>query len=65
MDAQQQQEEINDGDQNSQNNIYQHTQEDIEKYAVFLGMDIEKDKEFLYIAKQGLDAPIPEPWEAY
>lgn len=28
-------------------------------------MDIEKDKEFLYIAKQGLDAPIPEPWEAY
>ena len=28
-------------------------------------MDLEKDKEFLYIAQEGLKAPVPEPWETY
>ena len=28
-------------------------------------MDIEKDKEFLYIAREGLKAPVPEPWKTY
>jgi len=25
-------------------------------------MDLENDKEFLYIAEEGLKAPVPEPW---
>ena len=25
-------------------------------------MDLEKDKEFLHIAEEGLKAPVPEPW---
>ena len=81
MDAQQQLDDPNHSDQNSNNNIYQHTQEgkffirisiiiiefvtDIEKYAVLLCMDITKYKELLYIAKQGLDAPISESWESF
>jgi hypothetical protein len=28
-------------------------------------MDIVKDKEFLYIAEEGLKAPVPEPWMTY
>ena len=28
-------------------------------------MDLEKDKEFLFIAQEGLKAPVPEPWETY
>lgn len=28
-------------------------------------MDLEKDKEFLYIAEEGLKAPVPEPWKTY
>jgi len=28
-------------------------------------MDLEADKEFLYIAEQGLKAAVPEPWRTY
>lgn len=28
-------------------------------------MDLEKDKEFLFIAEEGLKAPVPEPWQTY
>ena len=44
---------------------YEPTQEEIHGYAKFLGMDIVKDKEFLYIAEEGLKAPVPEPWMTY
>lgn len=26
-------------------------------------MDLEKDKDLFYIAKEGLKAPLPEPWK--
>jgi hypothetical protein len=32
---------------------------------MFLGMNLEEDKEFLYIAEEGLKAPVPEPWEVF
>ena len=35
---------------------------EIQGYAKFLGMDLEADKEFLFIAEEGLKAPVPEPW---
>ena len=36
---------------------------EIHGYAEFLGMDPEVDKEFLYIAVEGLKAPVPHPWQ--
>jgi hypothetical protein len=33
---------------------------DVREYAHFLGMDLEKDKKYFYIAKEGLKAPLPE-----
>ena len=34
-------------------------------YAEFLGMDLEEDADLLYIAEEGLKAPVPEPWKAF
>src|SRR5690242_8004386 len=34
------------------------------KYAIYLGMNPEEDREFLYIARDGLKAPVPKPWRA-
>ena len=34
-------------------------------YAEFLGMDLTEDKDLLYIAEEGLKAPVPEPWKAF
>ena len=28
-------------------------------------MDLEEDAELLYIAEEGLKAPVPEPWKAF
>ena len=38
---------------------------EIQGYAKFLGMDLENDKEFLFIAEEGLKAPVHEPWQTY
>ena len=42
---------------------YEPTEEEILEYASWLGMDPEIDQEYLYIAKEGLKAPLPEPWK--
>ena len=34
-------------------------------YAEFLGMDLKEDYDLLYIAEEGLKAPVPEPWMAF
>jgi len=28
-------------------------------------MDLEQDKDFFFIAQEGLKAPVPEQWQAY
>lgn len=38
---------------------------EIHEYAKYLGMDPKKDKDYLYIAKEGLKAPLPEKWKPY
>ena len=38
------------------------TQEEINEYAVYLGMDPAADKDLLYIAEWALSAPLPEGW---
>ena len=49
----------------SEEGEYVPNEKEIHGYAEFLGMDPEKDKEFLYIAVEGLKAPVPAPWETY
>lgn len=42
---------------------YEPTTEEIEEYAKYLGMDLNDDKDLFYIAKEGLKAPLPNPWK--
>ena len=49
----------------SEEGEYVPNEKEIHGYAEFLGMDPELDKEFLYIAVEGLKAPVPPPWETY
>ena len=42
---------------------YEPTQEEIEEYARFLQMDLPEDNDLLWIAKEGLKAPLPDPWK--
>ena len=44
---------------------YEPTLEEIHGYAKFLGIDVDQDAEFLFIAEEGLKAPVPEPWKTY
>ncbi|CAI2381749.1 unnamed protein product [Moneuplotes crassus] len=44
-------------------NNYNPDDQEIIEYAEFLGMDINTDHEFFYIAKEGLKAPLPNPWK--
>ncbi|GMH40640.1 hypothetical protein BSKO_08544 [Bryopsis sp. KO-2023] len=41
------------------------TKEEVNKFAVYLGMDPEEDKEFLYIAEWALTAPLPAGWTVH
>eukprot|EP00746_Dinoflagellata_sp_MGD_P164367 gnl/MRDRNA2_/MRDRNA2_92958_c0_seq1.p1 gnl/MRDRNA2_/MRDRNA2_92958_c0~~gnl/MRDRNA2_/MRDRNA2_92958_c0_seq1.p1 ORF type:complete len:560 (+),score=118.68 gnl/MRDRNA2_/MRDRNA2_92958_c0_seq1:151-1680(+) len=45
-------------------NNYDPSAKEIQAYAAWLGMDLEVDKELLWIAKEGLKAPLPAPWKA-
>ena len=42
---------------------YEPNEDELLEYAKFLGMEFPEDDEFLYIAKEGLKAPLPEPWK--
>jgi centrosomal protein CEP164 len=42
---------------------YEPDYQEILDYAEFLGMDLQKDQEYFYIAKEGLKAPLPNPWK--
>ena len=42
---------------------WEPTFEEIQEYAVWLGMNKDKDKDLFYIAKEGLKAPLPPPWK--
>lgn len=38
-------------------------QEAVHEHAVYLGLDPEADKEYMFIAEEALNAPIPPDWE--
>ncbi|CAJ1409821.1 unnamed protein product, partial [Effrenium voratum] len=40
------------------------SEEEIKEYAEFLGLDVEKEPDLLWIAKEGVCAPVPAPWKA-
>lgn len=42
---------------------YEPTEEEIVEYAKWLGFDTDADKDLLYIAKEGLKAPLPPDWK--
>jgi hypothetical protein len=42
---------------------YVPNENEIFGYAEFLGMDPELDKDYLWIAVEGLKAPVPKPWQ--
>merc|ERR1712066_1081241 len=41
---------------------YEPTEKEVLEYAEWLGMDVERDEEFLWIAREGLKQPLPAPW---
>ncbi|CCW71345.1 unnamed protein product [Phytomonas sp. Hart1] len=43
---------------------YEPSETEIIEYAKWLGMDLLEDKQFLWIAREGLKAPLPENWKA-
>ena len=42
---------------------YEPTQDEVLEYARWLGMDTDADSDLLYIAREGLKAPLPENWK--
>eukprot|EP00912_Choanoflagellata_sp_UC4_P000021 UC4_evm4s13 len=42
---------------------YEPTQEDIEEFAKVIGMDLDEDKEFFWIAREALKAKLPDGWK--
>lgn len=42
---------------------WEPTDAEVREYAVWLGMSLPADDVFLYIAREGLKAPLPPPWK--
>eukprot|EP00931_Biecheleriopsis_adriatica_P108476 TRINITY_DN827_c0_g1_i1.p1 TRINITY_DN827_c0_g1~~TRINITY_DN827_c0_g1_i1.p1 ORF type:complete len:1806 (-),score=585.02 TRINITY_DN827_c0_g1_i1:63-5480(-) len=42
---------------------YEPSGHEVQEYAEWLGMDMDNDKDLLWIAKAGLKAPLPKPWK--
>jgi hypothetical protein len=42
---------------------YEPTQDEVVEYAKWLGMDMVEDKDLMWIAREGLKAPLPENWK--
>lgn len=42
---------------------YEPTEKEVKDYAEWLGMDMDRDSELLWIAREGLKAPLPRPWK--
>ena len=42
---------------------YEPPQKEIEEYARWLGIDVDAEKDLLFIARDGLKAPLPKEWK--
>ena len=43
---------------------YEPNEQEIKEYAEYLGMDVQVDQQYFFIAREGLIAPVPKPWKA-
>jgi len=39
-------------------------EEEVLEYAEYLGIDLDREKDLLWIAREGVTAPVPAPWKA-
>ncbi|KAI9144656.1 hypothetical protein BKA69DRAFT_1025491 [Paraphysoderma sedebokerense] len=44
---------------------YEPTQEEIIEYAEFLGINAKTEQHLLWIAREGLRAPLPSEWKPW
>jgi centrosomal protein CEP164 len=42
---------------------YEPTEEELLEYATWLGMNLPEESELLWVAREGLKAPLPEHWK--
>jgi len=42
---------------------YVPSESEVVEYAIWLGMDLENDKDLYWIAREGLMAPLPKSWK--
>ena len=42
---------------------YEPTQDEILEYAEYVGLELPEDEDLLYLVREGLKAPLPEPWK--
>ena len=42
---------------------YVPSQDEIDEYAKWLGMEFPRDSDLMWIAREGLKAPLPEHWK--
>nr|VZI25881.1 unnamed protein product [Spirometra erinaceieuropaei] len=47
-----------------ENNDHMPSEEEILMYATSIGIDVEKEPELIYLAREGISAPLPEGWSA-
>jgi len=52
-----------DMDQAAEASFESASPEEIEEYARFIGVDPKNEPELLWIAKEGVSAPVPSPWK--
>ncbi|AAZ11359.1 hypothetical protein, conserved [Trypanosoma brucei brucei TREU927] len=43
---------------------HEPTEEELHEYAEFIGIDVKEEKHLLWIAREGLQTPLPEEWKA-
>ena len=44
-------------------NEYEPTNDELKEYAQYLGLNLEKDSDLLWIATEGIRASVPKPWK--
>ncbi|KAF6036394.1 CEP164 [Bugula neritina] len=42
---------------------YEPTEEEVAEYATLIGLDTVKDEHLMYIAREGVNAPLPKDWK--
>ncbi|ESO89091.1 hypothetical protein LOTGIDRAFT_105990 [Lottia gigantea] len=42
---------------------YQPTEDEVLEYASIIGIDVQTESHLLYIAREGINAPLPENWK--